>query len=138
MPKNKATQVLYSKPPVICPKPYCGGTSFIPHEDGWQCLNCMKIIYNQEPLPYIANNRPERIGQYNYHKSLATRKDALRYGYADSANLNQSQNPERSVTKCTALEDSTWEWLLEYEGFLELPEIHRFVRVDQLTRSEFA
>ena len=36
---------LYDKPPSVCPKANCGGTSFIPHEDGWQCFNCMKIIY---------------------------------------------------------------------------------------------
>jgi len=138
MPKNKAPQVHYSKPPSICPKPYCGGTSFTPHEDGWQCINCMKIIYNQEALPYIANNHPERHGQYNYHKSLETRKDALRYDYSDSANFDQSYNPERLVTECIVLDDETWEWFLEYNNILALPEIHRFVRIDQLTRGEFA
>jgi len=36
---------LYEKPPSVCPKANCGSTVFIPHEDGWQCFNCMKIIY---------------------------------------------------------------------------------------------
>jgi ribosomal protein S27AE len=36
---------LYEKPPLVCPKADCGGTFFIPHDDGWQCFNCMKIIY---------------------------------------------------------------------------------------------
>ncbi len=36
---------LYEKPPLVCPKANCGSTVFIPHEDGWQCFNCMKIIY---------------------------------------------------------------------------------------------
>ena len=36
---------LYGKPPSVCPKANCGSTFFIPHEDGWQCFNCMKIIY---------------------------------------------------------------------------------------------
>jgi len=36
---------LYKKPPSVCPRPGCGGTVYIPHEEGWQCLNCMKIIY---------------------------------------------------------------------------------------------
>jgi ribosomal protein S27AE len=36
---------LCEKPPLVCPKANCGGTFFIPHEDGWQCFNCMKIIY---------------------------------------------------------------------------------------------
>ena len=35
----------YSQAPDICTKPGCGGTLFLPHEDGWQCFNCMKIIY---------------------------------------------------------------------------------------------
>jgi ribosomal protein S27AE len=45
-------------PPRVCPKPDCGGTFFIPHEDGWQCWNCMKIIYrNQASLPQILNSQ---------------------------------------------------------------------------------
>jgi hypothetical protein len=36
---------LYGKPPLVCPKANCESTVFIPHEDGWQCFNCMKIIY---------------------------------------------------------------------------------------------
>ncbi len=36
---------LYSQAPSVCTKPGCGGTFFIPHEDGWQCFHCMKIIY---------------------------------------------------------------------------------------------
>lgn len=31
--------------PEVCTKPNCGGTRFTRHEDGWQCLNCFKIIY---------------------------------------------------------------------------------------------
>jgi len=136
MLKNKTPQLTHSKPPSICPKPYCGGTSFTPHEDGWQCTNCMKIIYNQEALPYIANNRPERIGRYNYHQPLETQKDAPRYSYSDSANFDQSYYPEQSVTECLALDDETWEWLLEYDNILALPEINRLVRINRLTRSE--
>jgi hypothetical protein len=36
---------LYNQTPSMCTKPGCSGTVFIPHEDGWQCFNCMKIIY---------------------------------------------------------------------------------------------
>ena len=36
---------LYNQSPSVCTKPGCGGTVFILHEDGWQCFNCMKIIY---------------------------------------------------------------------------------------------
>ena len=38
-------RILQTEPPLLCPKPNCGGTLFIPHEDGWQCFNCMKITY---------------------------------------------------------------------------------------------
>jgi hypothetical protein len=36
---------LYNQAPSMCTKPGCGSTAFISHEDGWQCFNCMKIIY---------------------------------------------------------------------------------------------
>ncbi|HEY56602.1 MAG TPA: hypothetical protein G4N90_04105 [Dehalococcoidia bacterium] len=41
-------------PPPVCTKPGCGGRLFIPHEDGWQCFNCMKIIYRSQP-PVLCN-----------------------------------------------------------------------------------
>jgi hypothetical protein len=34
--------------PSVCPKPDCGGTVFLPHEDGWQCFYFMKIIYKAQ------------------------------------------------------------------------------------------
>jgi len=34
--------------PSVCPKRDCRGTVFLPHEDGWQCFNCMKIIYKAQ------------------------------------------------------------------------------------------
>ncbi|MFC2024395.1 hypothetical protein ACFLTJ_02295 [Chloroflexota bacterium] len=52
------------KPPPVCPKPWCRSDYFIPHEDGWQCWNCMKIIYQGDPLPLIPNNHPQRVGPY--------------------------------------------------------------------------
>ena len=39
---------LYEKQPSVCPKENCGGTIFLPHEDGWQCFNCMKIVYKAD------------------------------------------------------------------------------------------
>ena len=36
---------LHKEAPSVCIKPGCGGTVFIPHEEGWQCFNCMKVIY---------------------------------------------------------------------------------------------
>ena len=36
---------LFNQAPPVCTKPECGGKVFIPHEDGWQCFNCMKIVY---------------------------------------------------------------------------------------------
>jgi hypothetical protein len=129
MRRNKIPQrTLYSELPSICPKPYCGSTSFILHEDGWQCLNCMKIIYKDEPLPYIANNHPERIGQYNCHK-IGTRQGTLRYSYSDSANLGQGRNRERSGTEYSELEDETFDWFDEYCDFAELSDINGFVRL---------
>ena len=42
---------LYEETPAVCTKPGCGGMVFIPHEDGWQCFNCMKIIYKASEEP---------------------------------------------------------------------------------------
>ena len=36
--------------PGVCPKPNCGGVVFFKHVDGWQCFNCNKIIYREEPV----------------------------------------------------------------------------------------
>ncbi len=36
---------LYSQAPSVCTKPGCQGKIIVPHEDGWQCFSCMKIIY---------------------------------------------------------------------------------------------
>jgi len=52
------------KPPEVCPKPSCYGTSFLGHEDGWQCLNCMKIIYRYEPV--VDSNKREVCGSHRY------------------------------------------------------------------------
>lgn len=37
-----------TRPPEVCPKPNCGNTVFVRDTDGWQCLNCMKIIYRKQ------------------------------------------------------------------------------------------
>ena len=47
-------------PPAICPRPGCGGRFFIAHEDGWQCWNCMKIIYRQPPVILLAGIESDR------------------------------------------------------------------------------
>ena len=50
--KKKLTSLepeLATAPPQVCTKAGCGGRLFIPHEDGWQCFNCMKIIYRHQP-----------------------------------------------------------------------------------------
>jgi Zn ribbon nucleic-acid-binding protein len=36
---------------IVCPKCKYTGKYILAHEDGWQCLNCMKIIYRDQPLP---------------------------------------------------------------------------------------
>jgi hypothetical protein len=51
--------------PAVCPKPGCGGTVFLPHEDGWQCFNCMKIIYKASVLPADA----VKIAKYSRDKT---------------------------------------------------------------------
>ena len=45
MTKGFREPKLYREEPGICAKPGCGGQLFFKHEDGWQCLNCMKIMY---------------------------------------------------------------------------------------------
>ncbi len=127
MARNKAPQMTYySRPPSVCPKPCCGSTSFVPHEDGWQCLNCMKIIYDDEPLPYIANNRPERVGQYN-DRDLSTLEDAPGYSRSDSENLGRCRDPEWPVTEYPALEDEVIDWFSECDDFAEFPETTGFL-----------
>jgi ribosomal protein S27AE len=55
---------LFTQPPRVCPKPGCGGTFFISHEEGWQCFNCMKILYKASQsvsaLPVIRRYRREK------------------------------------------------------------------------------
>jgi hypothetical protein len=53
---------LYQQAPSVCTKPGCGGTVFIPHEDGWQCFNCMKIIYKVSTEP-PQNSVPRRYAR---------------------------------------------------------------------------
>ena len=66
---------LYNEAPSKCTKPGCEGTLFIPHEDGWQCFNCMKIIYKvsegSKPEPLINKIRKSNP------------KTSLRFGYID-------------------------------------------------------
>jgi hypothetical protein len=97
----------------------------------------MKIIYKHEPLPYIANNHPERIGQYNYHKE-GSRKGASRYSYRDLPNVDRNRNPERSGTEYPELEDETFDWFNEYCSFAELPDITGFVRRGRLAQNKLA
>jgi hypothetical protein len=143
MPINKAPQLVHhSKPPFICPKPYCNSTSFIPHEDGWQCLNCMKIIYRHQPLPYIANNRPERVGRYDFQKTLEVTDDAPKYSYSDSGNPDSNFSHKQPVTEgVESIEDESWDWYSEYHNtildILTLPGIYRLVRIKQLIRNDF-
>jgi hypothetical protein len=46
-----AQQTCLSGRPIVCPKCKYTGKYILAHEDGWQCLNCMKIIYRNQPLP---------------------------------------------------------------------------------------
>jgi hypothetical protein len=57
-----------TRPPEICPKPFCHGTTFIIHEEGWQCLNCMKVIYRYKKV--VDHERLESSGSHRYGVSL--------------------------------------------------------------------
>lgn len=46
--------------PEICPK--CTYSKFIQHEDGYQCINCFKIVYIRKPSDNGNGNR-HRKGQ---------------------------------------------------------------------------
>ena len=48
---DKEPQTYLFGRPTVCPK--CNYTTkyILAHEDGWQCFNCMKIIYKDKPLP---------------------------------------------------------------------------------------
>ena len=50
-------------PPPTCTKPGCNSVLVIRHMDGWQCLNCMKIIYREQPV--MKSDNPMRDG---YHR----------------------------------------------------------------------
>lgn len=61
--------------PTICPKPGCNGTRFTKHEEGWQCLNCFKVIYIQ---PEISHEIPKDI-QPKPHKTITGISISNRY-----------------------------------------------------------
>jgi hypothetical protein len=69
MIKRYSEPNLHTKPPEVCPKPGCRGTLFIPHEDGWQCFNCMKIMYQdrQTSLRH-QNSKDNRNGSLKHKK----------------------------------------------------------------------
>jgi len=48
---GKEQQTYLSGRRIVCPKCKYTGKYILAHEDGWQCLNCMKIIYRDQPLP---------------------------------------------------------------------------------------
>ena len=58
---------LYNNVPSICIKPGCGGSIFIPHDDGWQCFNCMKIVYKINEKA----KSTEQIKRYTHNKQRA-------------------------------------------------------------------
>lgn len=51
--------------PKVCPKPGCGGMVFLPHEEGWQCFNCMKIVYKASAPP----KKAVEIAKYSRDKN---------------------------------------------------------------------
>jgi ribosomal protein S27AE len=57
-----------TRPPQVCPKPNCGNTVFARHTDGWQCLNCMKIIYRKQLVIEPDNDHIVREGSHRGSK----------------------------------------------------------------------
>ena len=57
-----------TRPPQVCPKPNCGSTVFVRHTDGWQCLNCMKIIYRKQLVIEPDNDNIVREGSHRGSK----------------------------------------------------------------------
>ena len=51
----------------VCPKPNCKGVVFIRHIDGWQCLNCNKIIYREQPVMDLTENIREGHHRYKQY-----------------------------------------------------------------------
>ena len=115
---NKINKKSYfSEPPPVCPKPNCKGTSFVPHEDGWQCINCMKIIYDKDPLPYIANNRPERIGKYGH---LESKMEEFVSEPEYFGSVETCIHHDLSIADCPILGEDILDWFLEYSYLEEL------------------
>lgn len=106
------------KSPSVCTKPNCKGSRFIFHEDGWQCLNCMKIIYRDAPLPYIANNHPERVGSYNSKGALDLKNEALEAlndGCFCHVEIDQNNDFEHNVAAGITVIDSDFsDWFIEH------------------------
>ena len=114
------------KPPSVCPKPQCGGTYFIPHEDGLQCWDCMKIIYRDQPLPHIANNHPERVGPYNQKNSPEIKEYGLSNGYLDSVNLNRKDDSELwDVESITVIDNDIWDWAPDFNELFTISGIYK-------------
>lgn len=91
----------------------------------------MKIIYRYQPLPYIANNRPERVGAYNFKRALEVQEDALSDGYLVSVNLDQSDDSERWVEECiTIIDGEIWDWFPDSDELLVISRIYGFSPVE--------
>ena len=62
------TEVRINRPPEVCTKPHCEGIVFLRHEDGWQCLNCMKIIYSSQPI--LDSDERKSCGFHRYDSKV--------------------------------------------------------------------
>ncbi len=115
MGTNEAPKMTYSpQSPYICTKPNCEGIRFILHEDGWQCLNCMKIMYRDAQLPYIANNHPERVGNYGSKSALELRNDASNDGYYCPVEIEQNNDFKNWVAaSITVIDSDFWDWFID-------------------------
>lgn len=117
--------------PSSCSKPNCNGNHFIRHEDGWQCLNCMKIIYRHPPLPYIHNNHPERVGPYNHKSSPEMKEFRPNTGYLDSIYINLKDDSELfDVESINMIYNDLWEWAPDLNELHTISVIYRSPQLD--------
>jgi hypothetical protein len=75
----------------------------------------MKIIYKDAPLPYISNNRPERVGSYNLKGMLELENSTSNDGYLSPVNSVQSDDSERWVAEdITMIDNDFCDWFLDW------------------------
>ncbi len=86
----------------------------------------MKIIYRDQPLPYIANNHPERVGPYNYKGSPEMKEYGSNNGYLDSVNLNRKDDSELwDVESIAVIDNDICDWALDFNELFAISGIYK-------------